>query len=294
MDLIAIWRHENYVRDLEWGAGFHFNSKQRRLHSEIEIGESLWLVTRIVVRGQNEYRLPARLQGAAKTINAPEYPYGPFRIWGKVANSSYYEVRPEPRDDVFELIRLLPMHGFSLQDATRSDLFQRLQTIRGVKPEGARLLNSFAQQLPPEPRAKAVVDEQRLERAFGEDEARLAAVLQEHAGVSDSTKERLRSSFYRSRDLTARLNKLYGARCQVTGFDSPLIYGVRTTEAHHVVYLSRGGADELTNLILLSPNTHKVVHAADAKFDYRTLSFVFPNGRVEPLVLNKHILPSAA
>src|SRR4051794_36027812 len=45
MHLLAYWRWDNYVRDLDEGAGFNFNSKQSRLHTAIEPGETLWLFT---------------------------------------------------------------------------------------------------------------------------------------------------------------------------------------------------------------------------------------------------------
>ena len=48
MDLLAYWRYDNYIRDLDEGAGFHFNSNQSRLHTAIHIGERLWLFTRVV------------------------------------------------------------------------------------------------------------------------------------------------------------------------------------------------------------------------------------------------------
>jgi 5-methylcytosine-specific restriction endonuclease McrA len=45
MHLLAYWRLDNYLRDLDEGAGFNFNSRQARLHSAIEPGETLWLFT---------------------------------------------------------------------------------------------------------------------------------------------------------------------------------------------------------------------------------------------------------
>jgi hypothetical protein len=45
MHLPAYWRWNSNVRNLCVGAGFNFNSKQSRLHSAIEVGETLWLFT---------------------------------------------------------------------------------------------------------------------------------------------------------------------------------------------------------------------------------------------------------
>lgn len=47
----------------------------------------------------------------------------------------------------------------------------------------------------------------------------------------------------------------------------------------------------MENLAPLCPNHHTVIHATDATFDYAKLHFIFPNGRVEPLCMNRHLTP---
>ncbi|BAS26266.1 hypothetical protein LIP_0409 [Limnochorda pilosa] len=54
-----------------------------------------------------------------------------------------------------------------------------------------------------------------------------------------------------------------------------------------MIWLSRGGEDALENLVLLSPNHHRSVHAVDAAFDYRGPSFLFPNGVSEEVRINR-------
>jgi hypothetical protein len=54
MDALMIWKYSNYLNDIDAGAGFHFNSNQSRLHTALNIGDSLWLVTRVVVGGVNQ------------------------------------------------------------------------------------------------------------------------------------------------------------------------------------------------------------------------------------------------
>ena len=296
MDAIAIWNYSNYRKDIDAGAGFHFNSNQVRLHTTLNIGDSLWLVTRVVVKDRNEYRLAARLVIRAKTINAPRYKYGSYRVWGDVNSSSYFRIDDSSEQDVFELLRLLEMDSGSLSGKTRTNLFQSMQTMRAIPVKSSALLESFSSQLPIEVRAYQVFDEPKLEKAYSaENPEQLDFLLQEYrVGYSDTKKSELRQGYERNRKLVKNLQELYAGRCQVTGHDSPLLYGVSTAEAHHVVYRSRGGADELENLVLVSPNLHTAIHAADATFDYANLSFVFPNGRVEPLVLNTHLKKRAA
>jgi predicted HNH restriction endonuclease len=166
-----------------------------------------------------------------------------------------------------------------------------MQTMRTITAKSCKLLESFASQLPLESRAYQVVDESKLEKAYAAlspDQLELL-IEDQAAGYSASTKADIRLGYERNRKLVKNLNELYHGRCQVTGHDSPLLYGVPTAEAHHVVYRSRGGADELENLVLVCPNLHTAIHAVNATFDYGKLAFVFPNGRVEPLIINSHL-----
>lgn len=291
MDLLAYWRIDNYRRDLESGAGFNFNSKQPRIHTAIDIGETLWLFTRMSAKsGLSEYRLLARLVVRSKTINAPGYKYGSYRVWGDRAQSQYYQVTAAPQHDVYELFRLLPLESGTMKGCTRATLAQSAQTMRGLKPEASKLLASFAAQLPAEPRALAVADELTLENALANEPSQLPQILNDTSlAYSTSARADLLRSAPRNRQLVDDLNRLYSGRCQLCGFDSPTVYTVDSAESHHIWYRSRGGPDTIENLALLCPNHHTVVHATDATFDYGKLHFVFPNGRVEPLCLNRHL-----
>lgn len=291
MDLLAYWRYDNYLRDLDEGAGFNFNSSQSRLHTAIQLGERLWLFTRVVNKGKSEYRLLARLNVIAKTINAPNYQYGPYRIWGDTASSRYFKITQNLKDDIFELLRVLDFDGASLHDKNRTSIAQACQTIRALRPSASKILESFAESLQDEPRVKAVPDEEKFEQALYESEPLQLNLILESPTIAytEFYKNRLRKSHERNRQLVQELYDLYSGRCQVTGHDSPLLYGVPTAEAHHIIYRSRGGGDTIDNMVLLSPNLHRAIHSAEAHFDYNTLSFAFQNGRVEPLILNKHL-----
>lgn len=166
---------------------------------------------------------------------------------------------------------------------------QSLQTIRGLVPGDVTALLEWSRTLRPEPRAYEIVDEACLEKSFesGEDAVR-ETVLGYHSGVSDRRRLLLQRSYRRNRALVDELRGLYAGRCQLCGFDPPVLYGVSACCGHHVVYLSRGGKDELPNLMLVCPNHHEIIHATSAVFDFSDLHYVFPNGRREPLVLNKH------
>lgn len=293
MDLLAYWRCDNYKRDLDEGAGFHFNSKQSRLHTAINIGESLWLITRVVGQlGLSEYRILARLVTRSKTINSPSYKYGPFRVWGDLQRSQYFKVAPDATQDAFELLRLLPLHSGTLKDCSRSSLGQAVQTIRSLTPKASQLLEAFSAQLPIEERARAVPDELKLEQGLTREPSQFDLLLRETPVAYSAGKvDELKTSYPCNRRLVSELNGFYAGRCQWCAFDSPTLYSVESAASHHIVYRSRGGQDIMENLVLLCPNHHTVIHATDAIFDYSKLSFQFPNGRVEPLCINKHLKP---
>jgi predicted restriction endonuclease len=105
----------------------------------------------------------------------------------------------------------------------------------------------------------------------------------------DNYKRDLIEQPVRSRSLARQVHDLYEGRCQVCGFDPLLRYNVGACEAHHLVYLSRGGEDSLDNLVLVCPNHHTVAHRTSAPFDFHNLTFVFAHNHREPLILNRHL-----
>jgi len=286
VDLLAYWRWDNYVRDIDGGAGFHFNSNQKRLRTDIEIGEQLWTVGGRPGVGGIQYVLLACLQVSAKTFNAPGYKYGKHRLWGDRKRSRYF--LSDGPDITESLLRLNFDPANPIKEKRR--IGQSLQTIRRLNRDDVRLLLAWSKDLPPEPRAYEVADEAKLEQAFESSETAVKETVSEfHLGVSENRRLQLQTSYRRNRTLVEKLHRLYSSRCQICGFDPRLLYGAQACCGHHIVYLSRGGRDEVGNLLLICPNHHEVIHATDAVFDFKDLHYVFPNGRREPLVLNRHL-----
>jgi 5-methylcytosine-specific restriction enzyme A len=291
MHLLAYWRLDNYLRDLDEGAGFNFNSRQARLHSAIEPGETLWLFT--VVKNPPRFFVVAKLVVRSKTMNPPGFKYGDYRVWGDLKQSRYFKLRVEKQaDEAFELFRQLPLVSGTLEGSTRFNLPQACQTIRGLTPDANTRLKEFTLNLLDEERAWQIADEYELERELLVGDMALEKVLRrDHTGPSEERRLHLLAHAARDRQLVKDLHNRYSGRCQLCAFDSPVVYGIPSAESHHIVYLSRGGEDTLLNMVLLCPNHHTVVHKTEATFDYLRLSFCFPNGRVEPLCLNTHLNP---
>lgn len=101
--------------------------------------------------------------------------------------------------------------------------------------------------------------------------------------------------YKRSQQVIRRLKKHYKGLCQITGevLSSLRDYGVDVTEAHHIHYLSDGGLDaDPSNIIILSPEWHRVLHKENPEFNRKELSFIFSSGRILPVKYPGHLKQS--
>ena len=92
-----------------------------------------------------------------------------------------------------------------------------------------------------------------------------------------------------NRSIGETLKKIYDYRCQVTGKKLGDDYGVNAVEVHHIIPFSESMNNDSSNLIVISPDFHRIVHKANAQFDKERMCFVFPNGKTVPVILDKHL-----
>ena len=85
------------------------------------------------------------------------------------------------------------------------------------------------------------------------------------------------------------LKKLYDYRCQMTGEKVGEEQGGCVAEVHHIKYFTRSLNNDSSNIIILSPNYHRIIHKNNPKFHRKTLTFEFPNGLIEKVKLDKHL-----
>ena len=92
---------------------------------------------------------------------------------------------------------------------------------------------------------------------FGEDEAYAGTVIPTRRRTILQVRERNTRAV---RDL----KELYGHRCQLTGDEFVFLKrnGTPYTEAHHLIPLANGGADNPLNIVIVSPLIHKMLHYA--------------------------------
>lgn len=92
-----------------------------------------------------------------------------------------------------------------------------------------------------------------------------------------------------SSDIGKKLKELYDYRCQICGQTIGDSYGAKIAHIHHIDYFSRSMNNNADNIIVVCPNHHAIIHDQDPIFDKRLKTFIFPNGYVETIKLNKHL-----
>lgn len=283
MPLLYYWRGDNYRRDLDYGAGYHLNQASHLLH-KVDFGDSLWAFTR---RADGAYALVAELIVHAKTLNPPGYRYGRYRVWGDLGRSRYFQAAVQA--DITPLVRRLSVRSGS---GVLGRAFQGLAAVRELTRDDHQILAAYATDLPAEPRAR-LIPEERLEALLvSRDPQAVEALLQdEPSGLAEERRRYLfMQAIKRDPRLVQALRERYHGRCQICAWEPRTLYGTDVCETHHIQWLSRGGYDTESNLVLLCPNHHRAIHRCDAQFDWDRLRFVFTPEHSEALTLRAHIL----
>ena len=70
----------------------------------------------------------------------------------------------------------------------------------------------------------------------------------------------------------------YQGECQLCGQNVGEAFGVEITQAHHIEYFSKSLNNNSTNIIILCPNCHALIHKCNPQYDKDTFSFHFDNG----------------
>ncbi len=281
MPLLYYWRGDNYYRNLDMGAGYHLNQANSLLH-RIEIGDSLWAFTR---RRDGIYVLAAELIIKAKTINPSNFRYGKYRVWGDINCSRYFQVENQP--SIGNVIKSLSCKANA---RILGQSFQGLSAVKLISQRDSDVLRILARELSLEPRAR-ILSEDKLEAMLllGNVEAVKKLVSDEKPGIA----EERRSYFYkrapaRNQNLVEKLQRIYSGRCQICQWNPINDYDTELCHGHHIQWLSRGGTDEIQNMVLLCPNHHVAVHRLDAPLDYSDFSFDFGTHR-DSLSLRNHL-----
>ena len=160
----------------------------------------------------------------------------------------------------------------------------------GDQTQDHSILHGTARHLSLESRAH-ILPEEQLEAMLllGDQIAVKQLVRDEKPGIAEQRAVYLYSlAPTRNPGLVEELQRIYEGRCQICLWHPRQDYHYSLCQAHHIQWLSRGGEDELTNMVLICPNHHAAIHRVDAPLDFRDLSFNFGT-RQEKIMVNNHL-----
>lgn len=107
------------------------------------------------------------------------------------------------------------------------------------------------------------------------------------AGIKHVT--RLQKVRQLDRSIGESLRLLYDYRCQMTGERIGEQCDALVVEAHYIIPFTESMNNDTSNIIILSPSYHRIIHKAKPRWDRTLLAFCFLNGLVEKVILNKHL-----
>jgi len=114
--------------------------------------------------------------------------------------------------------------------------------------------------------------------------------LREDSNAAIKQVTRLQKIRQLDRSIGDSLKMLYDYRCQMTGEKVGEAYSAMVVEAHHIIPFTESMNNDTSNIIILSPSYHRIIHKAQPTFDHKQLAFCFPNGLIDRVRLNKHLL----
>ena len=111
------------------------------------------------------------------------------------------------------------------------------------------------------------------------------------ADKSATIEEKERLVKYRKidRSIIRMLKEFYDYRDEISGEKIGDEYGDSVVEAHHIDYFTKSQNNDSTNIIIISPNYHRIIHKNNPHFNHKKYQFEFENGEVLRLKLYEHL-----
>lgn len=91
------------------------------------------------------------------------------------------------------------------------------------------------------------------------------------------------------RSIIRMLKEFYDYRDEISGEKIGERYGDSVVEAHHIDYFTKSQNNDSTNIIIISPNYHRIIHKNNPFFNRKKYQFEFSNGEVLRLKLYDHL-----
>ena len=86
-----------------------------------------------------------------------------------------------------------------------------------------------------------------------------------------------------------QIKNLYKGNCQLCGCKPFAGATCDLTEVHHIQYFATSHNNNASNLIVLCPNHHRLIHKLNPQYDADNQRYIYPDGSEEQLKINYHL-----
>lgn len=91
------------------------------------------------------------------------------------------------------------------------------------------------------------------------------------------------------KSIIENLKKLYEYTCQICNCNPGAEFGVDISEAHHIEYFVETKNNNPSNIIVLCPTCHSLLHATNAYLDRERMLFTMESGKSIQVSVNYHL-----
>lgn len=89
--------------------------------------------------------------------------------------------------------------------------------------------------------------------------------------------------------IVKQLKNLYSGKCQICGCEVFPNKDVDICEVHHIKYFSVSHNNDASNLIVVCPNHHRLIHKLNPTYDSKRKVFVFNDNKELKILLDYHL-----
>ena len=177
-----------------------------------------------------------------------------------------YNKRP-PAKGVVEMAAYL--HQFSFDELTEivKTLIEKPEELVSLAPGDNSVVNAER------------LDEEEIERIANLSDTSAKLVYRAQTG----------SQRVYNRSIILQLKKLYRGCCQICGSNPFPVYGADICEAHHIEYFAESQNNDASNIIILCPNHHRLIHKLKPSFDKDRLAYSLNGKEFLPVKMDYHL-----
>lgn len=166
--------------------------------------------------------------------------------------------------------------NLSLEDLNDHGVKGRIQGARKLENQA---LNHIEKNSKPSKIAK-LINSEEIEQLLSLSEDELESALNKDDDSSCYVfKEAIVKVRKINKEIIDKLKSHYAGECQLCGSKVGAEFGKEIVEAHHIEYFSKTQNNDASNIIILCPNCHRLIHSCNPIYHKKEVYFEFDDGK---------------